>query len=121
MLISSFIISAMLIVNASCPVDAAFDLPAIPSIELSDQSVVFRSTQKLSSNDGRELYFYTNGMCDGYYGDRREFSCKYRLQDGEVRLLDEDGNTVYKGSYRMKSDRRNLSTVTIAGTVYWAR
>ena len=82
---------------------------------------MFRSNQKLRSNDGRELYFYTSGTCDGFDGDRREFSCRYTLSDGEVRLLDEKGNTVYKGTYRMKSDGQNLSSVTIAGTTYWAK
>ena len=118
MLTSLFLISALL--NFNVPYETV-QVSSDPFIECADQGVVFRSTQKLRSNDGRELYFYTNGICEGYDGDYCEFACKYTLMSGEVRLLDENGRTVYKGSYRMKSDRRNLSNVTIAGTTYWAK
>ena len=65
------------------------------------QNVVFRSTQRLKANDGRQI------------------TATYRLQNGEVRLLDENGNTIYKGSYRLARDRRNISSLTLAGTTYY--
>lgn len=82
--------------------------------------VVFRSTQRLKSRDGRSIYLYRSGTCELFDGDRLIASCTYRLQNGEVRLLDERGNTVYKGTYRMKSDRLNLQSLTLAGTTYVA-
>ena len=85
-----------------------------------DSSIVFRSTQRLRSEDGGSIYFYSSGRCELFYGDRLIVTCTYTLQYGEVRLLDENGSTVYKGSYRMKSDGRNLASVTIAGTTYRA-
>lgn len=85
------------------------------------QSVVFRSTQKLSAKDGREIYFYSNGRCEGYYCDRLEFSTKYKIQDNEIRLLDENGNTLYKGTVRWRERGKSLSVVSIAGTSYYAR
>lgn len=118
MFITTFFVSALMFINASSNTNTSYYSPIR---EIVTQSVVFRSTQKLRSSDGRELFFYTSGKCDGFDGDRREFSCKYTLSDGEVRLLDEKGNTVYKGTYRMKSDGQNLSNVTIAGTTYWAK
>lgn len=118
MILSTILISALLTTNALTCVTVVSELPVV---EMTQQTVVFRGIQKLRSNDGREIYFYPSGTCEGYYGDRLEFSCKYRLQSGEVRLLDENGNTVYKGTYRMKSDGRNLSNVSIAGTTYWAQ
>ena len=83
--------------------------------------VVFRTTQKLRSNDGREIYLYPNRTCELFYGGRLEVRCTYRLQDGEVRLLDENGETVYKGSYRMTSDGINLSSLTLGGTSYFRK
>lgn len=93
------------------------------SIEISaeQQNVVFRGTQKLRSNDGREIRFYSNGTCEMFLGDRLEVTCRYKLQDGELRLLDERGNTVYKGTYRLKSSGPvGLSYVAIQGTTYRA-
>lgn len=82
------------------------------------RGVVFRSTQKLRSSDGRSIYLYSSGRCELFDGDRLVAECTYTLQNGEVRLLDENGRTVYKGTYRMKSDGRNLSSITLAGTTY---
>lgn len=93
------------------------------SIEISaeQRNVVFRGTQKLRSNDGREIRFYSNGTCEMYSGDRLEFTCRYKLQDGELHLLDERGNTVSKGTYRLKSSGTvGLSYVTIQGRAYRA-
>lgn len=90
-------------------------------VEVCEQSTVFRSTQKLRSNDGREIYMYTNGKCELYFGDRLEVTCQYCIRNGEVRLLDERGNTIYKGSYRMKPDGRNVAWLRIQGTDYWAK
>lgn len=82
------------------------------------RSVVFRSTQKLVASDGRKIYLYRNGTCEMRNGDRVEVTCRYRLQDGEVRFLDENGNTIYAGSYVLRRDRMNISTLTLAGTRY---
>lgn len=81
-------------------------------------SIVFRQTQRLRSSDGREIYLYCNGRCELFDDGRLVVECTYKLSDGEIRLLDENGNTVYKGSYRLKSDRQNISNLTLAGTVY---
>lgn len=86
-----------------------------------DNYVVFRNTQKLRANDGREIYLYSNRTCELFHGDRLEVKCTYRLQDGEVRLLDENGNTVYKGRYRMASDGRSLVSLTLAGTTFYRK
>lgn len=64
---------------------------------------------------------YTNGKCELYFGDRLEVTCQYCIRNGEVRLLDERGNTIYKGSYRMKPDGRNVAWLRIQGTDYWAK
>lgn len=91
------------------------------STENIQQSVVFRTTQHLVSRDGREIYLYPSRKCELFDGDRLIATCTYRLQDGEVRLLDENGDTVYKGTYRLSNDRRNLSSLTLAGTTYYTR
>ena len=94
MFISSILVSAMMLANVSVCETISTDSP-IMAMVASGQTVVFRSTQKLRSNDGREIYFYSNRKCEGYYKDRLDFSCEYRIQDDEVRLLDEeikDGN-----------------------------
>ena len=83
------------------------------------QNVVFRSTQRLKANDGRQIYLYSSGKCELWDGDRLVVTATYRLQNGEVRLLDENGNTIYKGSYRLARDRRNISSLTLAGTTYY--
>ncbi|MBQ4632839.1 MAG: hypothetical protein IJ421_08515 [Prevotella sp.] len=86
-----------------------------------DNYVVFRTTQKLRANDGREIYLYSNRICELYEGDRLVVKCTYRLQEGEVRLLDEYGNTVYKGTYRMTSDRRNVVSLRLGDTTYYKK
>lgn len=91
------------------------------TIETGMQDVVFRTTQRLRANDGREIYLYPNRKCELYDNDRREVTCTYRLQNGEVLLLDEYGNTVYKGSYRMSRDGVNISSITLAGTTYYRK
>lgn len=88
---------------------------------LTDNYVVFRSTQKLESRDGRSIYLYTNRTCELFDGDRLIVKCTYQLLDNEVRLLDENGDTVYKGTYRLTADRRNVSSLTLAGTTYYRK
>lgn len=83
--------------------------------------VVFRTTQRLRASDGREIYLYSNRTCELFDGDRLVVTCTYRLQDGEVRLLDENGRTVYKGRYRMSSDGMNLANLTLGGTTYYRK
>lgn len=120
MFLPSLLISAMMI--ASSPVSETILPLEYPACEMvvGAQNVVFRSTQKLRSRDGREIYFYSSGKCEGYYGDRCEFSTTYRIQDNEVRLLDERGNTLYKGSLTWKVKGQKLHSVTLAGTTYIA-
>ena len=84
-----------------------------------DRSVVFRSTQRLRSNDGRSIYLYPSRKCELYDGDRLEVACTYTIYGNEVRLLDENGNTVYKATFTYTSDRRNINRLTMAGTTYF--
>lgn len=113
------IIGAVLCLNLSVASPFVYVSDMIFKIE--GQDVVFRSLQKMRSNDGREIYFYSNRKCEMYNGDCLVVTTTYRLIDGEVFLLDENGNTVYKGSYRMSSDGYNLRSVTIAGTTYYRK
>lgn len=85
------------------------------------QYVVFRTTQMLKSSDGREIYLYSNRTCELFDNGRLVVKCTYRLQNNEVRLLDENGDTVYKGSYRMSRDGRNLANITLAGTTFYKK
>lgn len=81
--------------------------------------VVFRTTQKLTAEDGCQIYFYSNRVCKMYDSNGRlVVTCKYRLMDGEVFLTDGEGNEIYKGRYGMSRDGRNLSWVRFAGVYY---
>lgn len=86
-----------------------------------ERGIVFRSTQKLKSNDGREIYLYSNRRCELYDGDRLEVVCTYKIVGNEIRLLDENGNTVYKGSIQISSDRQSILHLSIAGTTYYKK
>lgn len=92
-----------------------------PSISVTDShsSIVFRSTQKLRARDGGEIYFYSNGKCEMYQNDRLVVSCTYTIGDNEVKLLDEYGNTVYKGRISWDKTKTKAMSVTIAGTTYY--
>ena len=46
------------------------------------QNVVFRSTQRLKANDGRQIYLYSSGKCELWDGDRVVVTATYRLQYG---------------------------------------
>lgn len=121
MLISTLLVSAMMVVNApACETISAIESPAIEMVAAA-QNVRFRSTQKLRARDGREIYFYSSGKCEGYDGDRLQFSTTYTIIDNEVRLLDERGNTVYKGTVSWRVKGQSLYNVTIAGTTYFAQ
>lgn len=86
------------------------------------RSVVFRSTQIMRASDGCEIYFFSNRICKMYDSNGRLMvTCTYRLANGEAYLLDENGNDVYKGAYRMSSDGRNLTWVKFAGVIYYKR
>lgn len=89
-------------------------------IETQQRSVVFRTTQRLRSRDGRSIYFYTNRSCQMFDGDRCVAECTYTIQNGEVRLLNSNGRTLYKGTYRMSKDGRNLASLSLAGTTFYA-
>ena len=121
MFISTLLISALTIINAPiCETTVAIESPAT-EITAAEQNVVFRSTQKLRSKDGREIYFYSDGRCEGFDGDRLMFVTKYEIMGNEVRLLDERGYTVYKGTISWRVKGKTIDTVTIAGTRYVAR
>ncbi len=42
--------------------------------------VVFRSTQKLKSSDGRKIYLYSSGLCELFDGDRLAVECTYTIR-----------------------------------------
>lgn len=109
----SFVLGVKVSVCAMAPLETSI------AEQSNEPSVVFRSTQKLKSDDGRQIYFYSNRSCELYDRDRLVVATTYKIKDGEVYLLDEYGQTVYKGTFRMSSDGRNLKSVTIAGTTYW--
>lgn len=120
MFISTLLVSAMMMINAPvCETISAVE-PTTVEMVAAEQDVRFRSTQKLRSRDGREIYFYSSGKCEGYDGDRLQFSTTYSIYGDEVRLLDERGNTVYKGSITWRTRGQSLHSVTIAGTTYVA-
>ena len=121
MFITALIITATMMINA--PICETISCVDSPKFEMStaSQNVRFRSTQKLRARDGREIYFYSSGKCEGYDGDRLQFSTTYTIIDNEVRLLDERGNTVYKGSLSWRVKGQSLYNVTIAGTCYFAQ
>ena len=123
MIISSLLVSAIsALMIANAPICEAASLAGSPANEMvvAVQTVRFRSTQKLRSSDGRELYFYSSGKCEGYDGDRLQFPTTYTIIGDEVRLLDERGNTLYKGTLRWRVKGQSLYNVTIAGTTYFA-
>ena len=121
MFLTTLIITATMMINAS--VTETTSSIESPTFEMStaSQTVRFRSTQKLRARDGREIYFYSSGKCEGYDGDRLQFSTTYTIIDNEVRLLDERGNTVYKGTLSWRVKGQSLYNVTIAGTTYFAQ
>lgn len=85
--------------------------------EANDGVIPFRGTQKMRANDGREIYFYANGKFEMYDGDRLVVSSTFRMSDGNVFLLDENGRTIYKGTYLAANNV--LKSVRIGGTSYY--
>lgn len=91
------------------------------SVLYSQSGIVFRTTQKLKSRDGGEIYFYSSGKCEMYENDRCVVRCTYDLGDKDVYLLDEGGNTIYKGSISWNKSHSGINSVTIAGTTYYKK
>lgn len=110
MVLSSFTLNHQKSVNVK-PSDVTID---------SQSNIVFRGLQKLRANDGGEIWFYQSGKCEMYYNDRLIVTCTYQVDGGAIKLLDENGNTVYKGSFTYsRDDRTKVAKVTIAGTTYY--
>lgn len=105
---------------SACEPTPFVESPATETIA-AEQRVVFRQTQKLRARDGRMLYFYSNRKCEGFDGDRLIFVCEYTIQGNEVRLLDERGITVYKGTITWKVKGISLSSLTLNGDTYYAQ
>ena len=86
-----------------------------------DTQTVFRTTQKVRSNDGYEIYFYKDGRCEMYDNNGRlVVSCTYTFSGNDMFLLDERGNTVYKGTCTIKNGNE-LTRLNIAGQTYWKK
>ena len=117
-MLSTIFISAMMMLNA--PADNTAVTTNEFVVESAAQGVVFRSTQRLRSDDGWSIYLSSSGRCEIFNGDYPILKCRYTLQYGEIRLLDEDGDLLYRCSYTKKSDGQNLSTVTFNGIVFKA-
>ena len=101
--------------------DLKNDCNATTSLAVFDDesSLVFRGTQKFrNSRDNVEIYCYTNGRCEWYDGDRRIVTCTYTYSDGEIRFLDENGDTIYKGSVSWNNTHSKPLSITINGTTY---
>ncbi len=104
--------------------DLKSNISTVPSLTAMDSqsNIVFRGTQKLRARDGAEIYFYQSGKCEMYQNDRLVISCTYDVDGNEVKLLDEYGNTVYKGRITYsQQDRTKVASVTIAGTTYYRK
>lgn len=107
-------------VSASmCEPVSYIESPATETIA-AEQKIVFRQTQKMRAGDGRMIYFYRNGKCEGFDGDRLIFVCDYLILGNEVRLLDERGVTVYKGTITWKVKGLSLASLTLNGDRYYA-
>ncbi len=89
------------------------------SIEKKTSGVVFRSNQRVKSRDGRQIYLYTSGKCELYEGDRCTATLEYQVVGNEIRLILE-GKVLYKASFQYKSNRRDISSLTLSGTTYYA-
>lgn len=83
-----------------------------------ESSLVFRGTKRFKSNDGRELYCHPNSKCEMFDGDRLVVTCTYTYSGDEIRLLDENDNTIYKGSIYWNNSHSKPISITIAGTTY---
>lgn len=82
--------------------------------------IVFRTTQRLRSNDGGEIYLYASGKCELFDNDRLVATCTYTIDGSEIRLL--DGNvTLYKGTFRYSPDRRNVASLSLRGITYYRK
>lgn len=81
----------------------------------------FNVFRRFRSNDGREFYFYPEGKCEGFDNGRLMFTARYKIIQSikELRILDENGNTIYKGSYSLADTRKNYPyQITLGGTSY---
>ena len=83
----------------------------------SSQGVRFRVNQRLRSNDGRELYLYTNGRAELYENDRMGDECEYQVYGNEIRLI-KWGSVAYKASFEYQSDRKTISWLRLQGTEF---
>ncbi len=90
----------------------------ISVVASSGRSVVFRSTQKLRSNDGREIYLFSSRKCELWDEGRLVAECTYTIRDGEL-LLIADGKVLYKG--RIYMDGINCKKIVLSGTTYYRR
>lgn len=88
---------------------------------IESNGVKFRTTQRLRAKDGGMIYFYASGKYQLWDGDRLVAEATYDVYpNNEIRLYARNGETLYKATYRTKSDGRNISYLTLQGTTYYA-
>lgn len=112
-----------------CPIKLKASNSVLPSCNLvinkeigSASGVVFRSLQKLRSDEGEEIYLYSSGKCEIYNGDGvLTNSIRYTIQGDELMLLDEDGDTIMKGRIYWDQHHINAQRVVLMGITFYKR
>ena len=85
----------------------------------SKTSTVFRSDHKFSDNEGTEIYCYSRGAkCEWFDHDRLVLTCTYTLVGSDIRFLNEDGSTAYKGTVQWYDHHSNPASITIDGVKF---
>lgn len=90
-----------------------------PMVYESQSCTVFRGKQTFKNyKDNVEIYCYTDHKCEWYADDRLVLTCSYTVSGDEIKFLDEDGNTCYKGSISWNSSHSKPLSITINKTTY---
>lgn len=92
--------------------------PSVTAID-SQSNVVFRGKQEFKNDKtGVEIYCYPSSKCEWWDGDRLALTCTYTISDDEIRFLDEEGETVYKGRIYWNTTHMKPLALYIQGGEY---
>ncbi len=88
----------------------------------SNSGIVFRGTQKVRSNEGAEIYLYSNGNVQMYNSNGMLVTEAIYEWDGgsEIFIKDFEGRILYKCSCRV-NQQKQLVSLTLSGETFWKK
>lgn len=85
----------------------------------SQSNTVFRHKEMFTDRESVEIYCYTDGKCEWFNHGRLHLTCTYTIDGNDIRFLEENGKTAYKGGIYWNNSHSKPLSITIDGVKFW--